>query len=193
MARRDVLDLAVLGLLHDAPMHGYGLRKRMSGVLGPFRVLSYGTLYPCLRQLLERGWIAEQQGVLTDPATRRGRIVYQLTAAGKEHFETLIAEGGPTSWDDESFGVRFTFFARTEAGVRLRILEGRRNRLEERLDTIGTSVARGRERADAYTLELQRHGLESVQREVRWLTELISAERATETTISSTTTPSSTT
>lgn len=193
MARRDVLDLAVLGLLHDAPMHGYALRKRLSGVLGPFRVLSYGTLYPCLRQLLERGWIAEQQGVLTDPATRRGRIVYQLTAAGKEHFETLIAEGGPTSWDDESFGVRFTFFARTEAGVRLRILEGRRNRLEERLDTIGTSVARGRERADAYTLELQRHGLESVQREVRWLTELISAERATETTISSTTTPSSTT
>ena len=189
MARRDVLDLAVLGLLHDAPMHGYELRKRLSGVLGPFRVLSYGTLYPCLRQLLERGWIAEQQRVLSDPATRRGRIVYQLTALGKEHFETLIAEGGPTSWDDESFGVRFSFFARTEAGVRLRILEGRRSRLEERLDTIGTSVARGRERADAYTLELQRHGLESVQREVRWLTELITAERATETT----TTTSSTT
>ena len=189
MARRDVLDLAVLGLLHDAPMHGYELRKRLSGVLGPFRVLSYGTLYPCLRQLLERGWIAEQQGVSTDLTTRRGRIVYQLTAAGKEHFETLIAEGGPTSWDDESFGVRFSFFARTEAGVRLRILEGRRSRLEERLDTIGTSVARGRERADAYTLELQRHGLESVQREVRWLTELITAERATETT----TTTSSTT
>ena len=192
MARRDVLDLAVLGLLHDAPMHGYELRKRLSGVLGPFRVLSYGTLYPCLRQLLERSWIAEQQGDSSDLATRRGRIVYQLTAAGKEHFETLIAEGGPTSWDDESFGVRFSFFARTEAGVRLRILEGRRSRLEERLDTIGTSVARGRERADAYTLELQRHGLESVQREVRWLTELITAERAT-TTTSTTTTTSSTT
>ena len=193
MARRDVLDLAVLGLLHDAPMHGYELRKRLSGVLGPFRVLSYGTLYPCLRQLLERGWIAEQQGVSADLTTRRGRIVYQLTAAGKEHFETLIAEGGPTSWDDESFGVRFSFFARTEAGVRLRILEGRRSRLEERLDTIGTSVARGRERADAYTLELQRHGLESVQREVRWLTELITAERATTTTSTTTTTTSSTT
>ena len=192
MARRDVLDLAVLGLLHDAPMHGYELRKRLSGVLGPFRVLSYGTLYPCLRQLLERGWIAEQQGVSADLTTRRGRIVYQLTAAGKEHFETLIAEGGPTSWDDESFGVRFSFFARTEAGVRLRILEGRRSRLEERLDTIGTSVARGRERADAYTLELQRHGLESVQREVRWLTELITAERATTTTSTTSTTTSST-
>ncbi len=179
-------------------MHGYELRKLLAGVLGPFRALSYGTLYPCLRQLLERGWIAEQRGAGTgparpDPTTRRGRIVYELSAAGKEHFESLIAEGGPTSWDDESFGVRFTFFARTEAGVRLRILEGRRSRLEERLDTIGTAVARGRERADAYTLELQRHGLESVQREVRWLSELITAERSTETTTTTSTTTSQTT
>jgi hypothetical protein len=30
---------------------------------------------------------------------------------------------------------------------------------------------------DSYTLELQRHGLESVEREVRWLNELISTER----------------
>jgi hypothetical protein len=39
-------------------------------------------------------------------------------------------------------------------------------------------MSRARERLDAYTLELQRHGLESVEREVRWLTELIDTERA---------------
>jgi hypothetical protein len=38
------------------------------------------------------------------------------------------------------------------------------------------STARGR--IDRYTLELQRHGLESVEREVRWLNELIATERA---------------
>lgn len=176
MARRDVLDLAVLGLLNDTPMHGYELRKQLAGVLGPFRALSYGTLYPCLRQLLGHGWIVEQAGEPNEPVTRRARIVYGLTAAGKEQFGALVAEGGPASWDDESFGVRFAFFARTDAVVRLRILQGRRVRLEERLDTIGASLARGRERADAYTLELQRHGLESVQREVRWLSELIDTE-----------------
>ena len=175
MARRDVLDLAVLGLLHDAPLHGYELRKRLAGVLGPFRALSYGTLYPCLRQLLERGWVSEQHPVAP---VRRGRIVYQLSAAGKEHFEALVADGGPTTWDDESFGVRLAFFARTQSSVRLRILEGRRSRLEERLEALGAALARSRERADAYTLELQRHGLESVQREVRWLGELINAEQA---------------
>jgi hypothetical protein len=30
---------------------------------------------------------------------------------------------------------------------------------------------------DSYTLELHRHGLESVEREVRWLNELIASER----------------
>ncbi len=179
MARRsDVLDLAVLGLLHDSPLHGYELRKRLASVLGPFRALSYGTLYPCLKHLSDQGWIT-QSTADTDgsSAGRRARIVYELTAAGKEHFETLVDEAGPTSWEDESFGVRFAFFARTPTEVRLRILEGRRSRLEERLDAVSSSVTRNRERADQYTLELQRHGLESVQREVRWLNELISNER----------------
>ena len=43
------------------------------------------------------------------------------------------------------------------------------------------ALTRTRERLDSYTLELQRHGLESVEREVRWLTELIDDERGRET------------
>ncbi|MGL5857263.1 MAG: PadR family transcriptional regulator [Angustibacter sp.] len=177
MSRRsDVLDLAVLGLLHDSPLHGYELRKRLSTVLGPFRVLSYGTLYPCLKQLSAQCWIAETTS--TRGAGRRARIVYELTAAGKEHFEQLVGDSGPASWDDESFGVRLAFFSRTTSDVRLRILEGRRSRLEERLAAVSAAIGRSRERADQYTTELHRHGLESVQREVRWLNELISHERA---------------
>ncbi|MBA2531977.1 MAG: PadR family transcriptional regulator, partial [Nocardioidaceae bacterium] len=41
--------MAVLGLLHESPMHGYELRKRVNALLGWGRVLSYGTLYPCLK------------------------------------------------------------------------------------------------------------------------------------------------
>jgi hypothetical protein len=58
------------------------------------------------------------------------------------------------------------------------VLEGRRSRLEERLEKMRASLARTRERLDDYTLELQRHGMESVEREVRWLNELIESERA---------------
>jgi DNA-binding PadR family transcriptional regulator len=178
--KSGVLELAVLGLLHQSPMHGYELRKRLNSVLGSFRAFSYGSLYPCLKDLLGRGWIAEEPPVELAPGRRssgRSKIVYRLTAEGKEHFQDLLAESGPTAWDDDEFGVHLACFAQTDADVRLRILEGRRTRLEERLDALRKSLTRTRERVDAYTLELQRHGLESVEREVRWLNELIKTER----------------
>ena len=88
-----------------------------------------------------------------------------------------LAEPGPAAWEDDGFGVRFAFFGQTRADIRLRILEGRRTRLEERLDAVRAAMARTRERLDSYTLELHRHCLESVEREVRWLNELIASER----------------
>ncbi|MBA9002104.1 MULTISPECIES: PadR family transcriptional regulator [Thermomonospora] len=177
-----VLELAVLGLLHETPMHGYELRKRLNALLGMFRAFSYGSLYPCLKQLLEQGLIVEDRpedpgGALT-LQSRRSKIVYKLTADGKERLQQLLTEAGPAAWEDEGFGVRFAFFRHTDADVRLRILEGRRSRLEERLESFRAALARTRERVDSYTLELQNHGLESVEREVRWLNELIGRERA---------------
>ena len=174
--RSDVLEFAVLGLLHESPMHGYELRKRLNATLGAFRAFSYGSLYPCLKGLLAAGLVTEQ-AQLPEAAGKRSRIVYQLTAEGKEHFASLLDESGPSAWDDEGFGVHFAFFGRTAAQTRLRILEGRRSRLEERVDGFRAALARSRERVDTYTLALHQHGLESVEREVRWLSELIDDER----------------
>lgn len=174
--RGDALELAVLGLLHEAPLHGYEVRKRVTGLFGWSRVLSYGTLYPCLKSLLRSGLIEPEA-----PATgtgRRARIVYRLTAEGKDRFADLIAQAGPAAFDDDSFGVHFAFFGRTDPATRVRILEGRRSRLEERRAGVRTALARTADRVDAYTLELQLHGLEAVEHEVRWLSELIDSERA---------------
>ena len=178
--RSAVLELAVLGVLHRTPMHGYELRKQITSVLGLFRALSYGSLYPCLHELLAAGLIAEERelnGAARPRAGRRSQKVYRLTADGKERLQELLGEGGPAAWEDDGFGVHFAFFGQTNADVRLRILEGRRSRLEERMEGIRAALTRTRERVDSYTLELHRHGLESVEREVRWLNELIASER----------------
>jgi len=170
-------------------MHGYELRKQLYTVLGAFRALSYGSLYPCLHELQAAGLIAEEQDedearASAGPAPagrsragRRSLKVYRLTADGKERLQDLLGEGGPATWEDDGFGVHFAFFGQTRADVRLRILEGRRSRLEERMEAIRAAFTRTRERVDSYTLELHRHGLESVEREVRWLNELIASER----------------
>lgn len=179
-----MLEFAILGLLHDSPMHGYELRKRLNAMLGAFRAFSYGSLYPTLRRMKDAGWLCEDSPradrLAAAPALtgRRGKIVYRLTAEGKEHFGDLLTDIGPAIADDEQFGVRFAFFSKTTADVRLRILEGRRRRVEEKREGLRAALARTRERLDRYTLELQEHGLEAADREVRWLTELIANERA---------------
>jgi DNA-binding PadR family transcriptional regulator len=182
--RSGVLELAVLGLLHETPMHGYELRKRLNSVLGAFRAFGYGSLYPCLKDLFRQGLIAQEEsppGAAKPLAGKKSKIVYRLTAEGKERLQDLLGQAGPPAWEDDGFGVHFAFFGLTRADIRMRILEGRRSRLEERLDGFRAVMSRTRERLDSYTLELQRHGLESVEREVRWLNELIASERQADT------------
>ena len=177
MARKAAsLELAVLGLLHESPLHGYELRKRLNLLLGWGRLLSYGSLYPALKRLLRAGWITEVTAT-TPGVSRRQRIVYQITPAGQQYFGEQITETGPASWEDDSFTMRFAFFSRTDAEVRLRVLEGRLSRLQERLDR-ARYATRGGGGDDRYLSELRRHSIESVEREVTWLTDLINAERA---------------
>ena len=175
MARRaETIELAVLGLLHEGPMHGYELRKRLNLMLGWGRVLSYGSLYPTLKKML-RGNLIEESAATA--VSRRPRIVYQLTEAGQVEFERLMTEVGPTAWEDDNFDIRFAFFSRTDMEIRLRVLEGRRTRLQERLDRVQNQLSITQKEVDRYAAELQRHGLEQAESEVRWLSELINAER----------------
>lgn len=166
-------------------MHGYELSKQLNMLLGTFRALSYGTLYPCLTKLYAEGLIAkegdEPGSQRPTRAPGRSKIVYRLTAEGKERFQDLLTNPGSGAWEDDEFGVHFAFFGQTRADIRLRILEGRRSRLEDRVEGLRAALARTRERVDSYTLELQRHGLEAVERDVRWLNELIAEERRSET------------
>lgn len=177
--RAQVLDLAILGLLQRGPVHGYAIRKRLSLALGPFRTLSYGSLYPALRGLTERGLIEAAEDPAAHGLGRRSRIVYHLTDAGRAHLRTALASSDPSAWEDDAFDVRFSLFGTTDPATRLQILEGRRARMLERLENLRSSTQRAMDRMDAYTSELARHGLEQVEREVDWLERVIDTERGT--------------
>src|SRR3977135_4237091 len=138
-----MLELAILGLLIESPMHGYELRKRLTGLLGAFRAFSYGSLYPALRRMQLDGLIVEDAAPTRTPMRRRARRVYQLTDAGKKRFTELVADTGPQNYTDDGFGVHLAFFNRTPAEARMRILEGRRRQVEERRGGPRGSLARG--------------------------------------------------
>jgi len=56
-----MIELPILGLLNASPLHGYELKRRIESLVGYFDKVSYGSLYPMLRKLEERGYVTETE------------------------------------------------------------------------------------------------------------------------------------
>ena len=175
-SRSESLEFALLGLLSQGPLHGYELRKRMITIYGPFREISFSVLYPQLHRMLEAGLIQENISEASS-ISRRSRIVYGITALGHKRFESISTSSGPDSWEDESFEVRFAFFGPTPLRNRLQILEGRLRKLAEKAAILRNDLDKSPEGLDRYLVEWRRHSLESAEREIVWLQEMINTER----------------
>lgn len=174
--RTDVIELAVLGVLEDAPMHGYHLRKHVTALLGPWRAaLSFGTLYPTLRRLQAGGYV-RSEGTQVASTTK---VVYQVTEGGRARFRELLAHPGAALSDDDAFGVRFAFFARLAPTDRVRVLEQRRARLLDRLEHAqGRGCADPAESRDPYRRAWAQRGVASVEAELHWTDARLAAERS---------------
>jgi len=176
-SRGESLEFALLGLLAQNSLHGYELRKRIGAIYGPFRALSFSVLYPALRRLVEGGLIAEAALGERGGLSRRSRIVYAITEAGRNQFAEMAEGAGPEAWGDESFGIRFAFFSPTSASNRVRIMEGRLTRLREKVAILRDELNRDPIGMDRYFSEWRRHSLETAEREIAWLEEMIKSER----------------
>jgi len=85
------LDMLVLKILDDGPMHGYAIALRLERLSGDVLSVEEGSLYPALYRMEERGWLGSEWAV-TDTG-RRARF-YKLTRTGRAQ---LAAES--KSWD----------------------------------------------------------------------------------------------
>lgn len=88
MSRTDLLqgtlDLLILKTLALAPMHGWGISKRIRQVSEEALQVGQGSLYPALYRLEDRGWISSEWGI--SPEGRRAKF-YHLSAVGREQLE----------------------------------------------------------------------------------------------------------
>ncbi|MET8702173.1 PadR family transcriptional regulator [Kitasatospora sp. NPDC004723] len=75
-----MLKLAILGFLHDRPLHGYELRRHLAALTGHVRPISDGTLYPAIKRLEADGLLVRA----TEPgAAAAPRHTLRLTGAGR--------------------------------------------------------------------------------------------------------------
>lgn len=170
--RQPALDLAILGRLMHGPSHGYEVRKHVSMVQGRLHKVSFGSLYPALRRLLDHGFICDCSGERPRLVSGRARRVYHLTPRGEEHLSSQLAMAEAEPGADE-FGVRFSLLGLTDSRTRMRILRSRRDYTASQLAAID---AWSRPDLDRYSQELVWHSRDVVASELAWLDRVIAAE-----------------
>ena len=89
------LELMVLRLLEQQPLHGYALVQRIQQASDNLLQVEEGSLYPALQRLLKDGLVEAEWGV---SATNRRVRIYRITRAGARHlghevssFERMLA------------------------------------------------------------------------------------------------------
>ena len=202
-----MLELAVLGLLKEQPLHGYELKKRLGETLGFLWGVSYGSLYPALRRLEASGAIEIVEpappasppvptGSITGDVaaarlrsvadrltsgTRRTRKAYRITERGDALLVELLLADDERADPEKAFALKLAFCRHVPPPARLALLERRRGVLVERLAR-SASPTRGRpaksaSTPDRYLASLMEHRTRSVERDLEWIDELIAAER----------------
>jgi transcriptional regulator len=87
--KRGSGELAILALLHQGPLHGYEISKRIEQVTGGVLQFNLASLYPLLYRMEKRGWV---KGQWEDAASGRKRRYYHLTPKGKKQLVPLREE-----------------------------------------------------------------------------------------------------
>jgi DNA-binding PadR family transcriptional regulator len=185
-----VNELAILGLLQEQPLHGYELKKRLTGLLGARATLSFGSLYPALGRLEKAalvtavvvdsspanvpmtgslgGEVAAYRARMTRPTrARRNRKVYAITPLGEARLLELLRE--PVQ-DDRDFLVQVAFCRLLTTQERLELFRRRRDDLERRLTSHADA---GRDR---YLRSVRERDSQAVANDIAWLDRLIADE-----------------
>ncbi|MDR4934967.1 PadR family transcriptional regulator [Rossellomorea marisflavi] len=88
--KRGFVQAAILHLLHEEPMHGYQMMKKLEERSEGAYSASAGTIYPALQELVER------QFILLDET--EDKKVYRLSEAGALKIEEFEKDGHGDFW-----------------------------------------------------------------------------------------------
>ncbi len=172
-----MLELAILGEL-QYPLHGYELRKRLSRSLGPLRRLSFGSLYPALHRLEERGLIrviSDRSAGPRKPSRKeadkptRKQVTYQVTPVGSEYLQASL---GTAAVDDDSLPLTIGLMSKATPATRLLLLKQRREQVLARQEA-GREAKKSKDFWIRSKAELDS---QQAQNELDWLDRLIQVD-----------------
>ncbi|WP_447035435.1 PadR family transcriptional regulator [Streptomyces sp. DSM 118878] len=165
-----MLELAILGFLYDAPLHGYELRKRITALTGHVRPVAESTLYPAIKRLEKAGLLVRetQPGAVAAP-----RHVLNLTPDGRQELRKRLAEPAQGDITDENRWFALLAFLRhlDDAAAQATVLRRRLAFLEEPASFFydGERPLRAEELDDPFRRGILTIARATSQAELEWL------------------------
>lgn len=111
MAIEKKIDYVILGLLSHEDLTGYEIKKRMDTSLKYFWGASFGSIYPALSDLVERGLADKRNGA----ENGRNKLIYSITEEGKKYLKGWLQI--PAERDELRYETLLKLFFGNEAGA----------------------------------------------------------------------------
>ena len=90
----QMVDFAVLALLRQGELHGYQIRKSLAEMAGPLFQFSFGSLYPALSRLTERGAVDSYLESGSEFIGATGSITGDLALSSQRQDRSLMLAQG---------------------------------------------------------------------------------------------------
>jgi len=112
MANEKKIDCVILGLLSHEELTGYEIKKRMDTTLKYFWGASYGSIYPALSDLVNRGLATKRE----DTENKRNKLIYTITDQGRKYLKEWLTL--PVEKDELRYETLLKLFFGNEQGVK---------------------------------------------------------------------------
>lgn len=163
-----MLEFIALGMALHHPSTGYDIKKMIQNGIGVFYKASFGSLYPALKRLSEKGFLT------TSETSQGGRqkIFYQTTAEGEKQFYDWLSSPMDIFEGTNTHLAKVYFFDQLPADVRDRQLteyENNNRNYLKKLETLEQQYSK-LENSDCfyYKLSTLYYGICITQKTIQW-------------------------
>lgn len=172
MANKKKIDCVILGLLSHEELTGYEIKKRMDTTLKYFWNASYGSIYPALNDLVNRGLATKRE----DTNSKRNKLIYTITENGQDYLKKWLSL--PIEKDELRYETLLKLFLGSEKGEQQALIhiEAFEKRIEKELPYLLRSKTILKENlnedtAHKYYLITVEFGIKTYQTYLEWCKE----------------------
>jgi DNA-binding PadR family transcriptional regulator len=172
-----MIELVTLGMLMQGKMSGYDIKKITEQSVGIFYKMSYGSLYPALKRLVESAYVTEEE---TNDS--KNKKMYSITNEGQQHFMQWLKE--PLQANKREYLIKIFFYDYLDEPTKKQNLMAYQQNIARniaQMEAVQSIVSKELEQLEDknayyYRVSVMHYGLHFFNMENEWLKKIIEKE-----------------